>query len=246
MRNIILGVSALALAAVATPVMAQELEGFTVSGNAAVVTDYRFRGISLSTGDVAIQGGIDLGHESGFYIGTWGSSLADAGGGTTYGAAEIDIYGGWSGEVTPGVTFDVGVLYYMYPNGTKGADLDYWEPYASIATTLGPVDATFGVAYAPDQDSLGSDDNLYLYTDFGMGIPNTPISLSAHLGYTDGVLSPKALTGSTDNDGFDWSLGASWALTDNLSLGVTYTGVNAASVDDFSDDSVFGTLSVSF
>ena len=48
MRNIILGVSALALAAVAAPAMAQDLSGFSVSGNAAVVTDYRFRGVSLS------------------------------------------------------------------------------------------------------------------------------------------------------------------------------------------------------
>tara|TARA_R110000787_G_scaffold184374_1_gene296296 strand:+ start:565 stop:1314 length:750 start_codon:yes stop_codon:yes gene_type:complete len=249
MRNIILGMSAFALAAVATPVLAQDeaTGGFSVSGNAAIVTDYRFRGISLSTGDVAIQGGIDVGHDSGFYIGTWGSSLADAGGAVpTYGAAEIDIYGGWSGEVSPGLTVDVGVLYYMYPNGTPGADLDYWEPYASISTTLGPVEGTFGVAYAPDQDSLGSDDNLYLYTDLGVGIPNTPISLSGHLGYTDGVLSPKSLAGQGDKASFDWSLGATWAVTDKLSLGVTYTGVEANSFDRFTDDGVFATLAVSF
>lgn len=244
MRNIILGVSALALAAVATPAMAQDLGGFSVSGNAAVVSDYRFRGISLSDGDFAIQGGIDISHESGFYIGTWGSSLADFDP-KAYGATELDIYGGWSGDVTEGVTVDVGVLYYYYPNSVAG-DFDYWEPYASVATTLGPVDATFGVAYAPDQDSLGSEDNLYLYTDLGMGIPNTPISLSAHLGYTDGVLSPKSLAGQGDKAAFDWSLGASWAINDNLSLGVTYTGVEANTFNDFTDDAVYGTLSVSF
>lgn len=244
MRNIILGVSALALAAVATPAMAQDLGGFSVSGNAAVVSDYRFRGISLSDGDFAIQGGIDISHESGFYIGTWGSSLADFDP-KAYGATKLDIYGGWSGDVTEGVTVDVGVLYYYYPNSVAG-DFDYWEPYASVATTLGPVDATFGVAYAPDQDSLGSEDNLYLYTDLGMGIPNTPISLSAHLGYTDGVLSPKSLAGQGDKAAFDWSLGASWAINDNLSLGVTYTGVEANTFNDFTDDAVYGTLSVSF
>lgn len=239
MRNIILGVSALALAAVATPAMAQDLGGFSVSGNAAVVSDYRFRGISLSDGDFAIQGGIDISHESGFYIGTWGSSLADFDP-KAYGATELDIYGGWSGDVTEGVTVDVGVLYYYYPNSAAG-DYDYWEPYASVSTTLGPVDATLGVAYAPDQDSLGSNDNLYIYTDLGMGIPNTPISLSGHLGYTDGALSF-----DPDGDSFDWSLGASWAINDNLSLGVTYTGVEAPSVNDFTDDAVYATLSVSF
>ena len=134
----------------------------------------------------------------------------------------------------------------MYPNGTPGADLDYFEPYASIGTTLGPVEATFGVAYAPDQDSLGSEDNLYLYTDLSAGIPNTPISVSGHLGYTDGALSPKTLAGQGDQAAFDWSLGASWAITENLALGVTYTGVEANSFDRFTDDSVYGTLSVSF
>lgn len=248
MRNIILGMSAIALAAVATPALAEDdLGGFSISGNAAVVTDYRFRGVSLSDGDIAIQGGIDLGHESGFYIGTWGSSIEE---GIGYGHTEIDIYGGWSGEVGSGVSVDVGVLYYMYPNGPSGVPQDYWEPYASIGTTMGPVEATFGVAYAPKQDSLKNsvtlknEDNLYLYLDTGVGVPGTPISLSGHVGYTDGFLS---FDGNSDTS-WDWSLGAEWAATENLSIGVSYVGVEAphGPGDDTLNDTVVGTLSVSF
>lgn len=266
----------------AAPAMAQDAgSGITVSGNAAIVTDYRFRGVSLSDGDFAVQGGIDVAHDSGFYIGTWGSSLAsfdnmtelDDGAGTVglydvgdYGAVEIDVYAGWSGDITDGLTFDIGALYYLYPNATNrdalvGAlgpsgyptfggysdfDTDYLELYTSLGTSLGPVSATLGAAYAPEQDSLGGDDNLYIYLDLESGIPGTPLTLSGHLGYTSGVLAPEALATGTDDTGFDYSIGASFAFNENLSLGVAWIGTDATSIDDFTDDAIVGTLSVSF
>ena len=233
-------------ALLSTPAFAQDeadTGGWSVSGNAAVVTDYRFRGVSLSGGDPAIQGGIDLGHESGFYVGTWGSSID----GGAYGSVELDLYGGWAGEVAPGIELDVGILYYMYPNGLAGADLDYWEPYASVSTTLGPVGATLGVAYAWEQDSLGGDDNLYVYTDFEVGVPQTPLTFTAHLGYTDGVLAPPLLSGlSLDDSGFDYSVGVSATILGGLSVGVQYIDTEGPSVNGFTDDAVVGTLSFSF
>ena len=107
----------------ATPAWADEETAppseFTVTGNVAGVTDYRFRGLSYSGGDFAIQGGVAVNHSSGFYIGTWGSSLEqDAL--DIYGSAEVDIYGGWTGEVASGLTADVGMTYYVYPNGGFG------------------------------------------------------------------------------------------------------------------------------
>ena len=215
---------------------------FTVTGNAVLVTDYRFRGLSLSGGDPAIQGSINLNHSSGFYVGTWASSLEDS---PVYGNMEIDVYGGWTGEVTSGLTADAGLVYYVYPNGKVG-DGNYFEPYASLSTTFGPATAKVGVAYAWKQNSLGSDDNLYVYTDLGAGIPDTPISVSAHLGYTDGALSPKLLTLESTDGGFDYSVGATYNITKNLSAGVSYIGVEGNSIDSFSNDSVVGMLKLSF
>jgi len=223
---------------VAAPAMAQEV---TVSGNAAIVTEYRFRGVDLSGGDIAVQGGIDVGLPSGFYVGTWGSSIDEDTVG--YGHTELDIYGGWTGDLTEGVAADVGVIAYLYPNAGPG-DFDYIEFYGSLTASLGPAELTGGFAYAPDQDSLGSTDNLYIYGDVGVGIPDTPISLSGHLGYTDGFL-----TYTTDGDAFDWSVGADVALGENLSVGVAYVGAEgdiAAGDYDFVDDAIVGTLSVSF
>lgn len=247
----LMAATVLSTSLLAVPAMAQdETEApsdVTISGNAALVTDYRFRGVSLSAGDPAIQGGIDIAHSSGFYVGTWASSIQ---GGDAYGEMELDIYAGWAGDVAEGLNLNVGILQYMYP--TDGGllqddyNVNYWEPYAKLTTSFGPASATFGVAYAWDQSSLGSEDNLYLFTDIGAGIPNTPISLSAHLGYTDGVLAPPFLAGSGDDTGLDWSLGATATVLGGLQLGVAYTGVEGPSVDGFTDDAIVGTLKYAF
>lgn len=106
-----------ALAIPATAAMAQTAAApaspHTVTGNLGFVSDYRFRGISQTYAKPAIQGGIDYSHSSGFYLGTWGSSVS----GLSYnnGAGmEWDFYGGYKAPIGP-VTLDVGVLYYLYP-----------------------------------------------------------------------------------------------------------------------------------
>ena len=90
-----------------------------VSFNAAVTTDYRYRGISQSRLKPALQGGADYANNpSGFYAGTWASTIKwikDAGGD---GNIEWDIYGGKRGEIAPGFTYDVGGLYYFYPSNS--------------------------------------------------------------------------------------------------------------------------------
>ena len=229
----------------ATPALADETDppsDVTVTGSVALVTDYRFRGLSLSGGDFAVQGSVNVNHSSGFYAGAWASSLEDS---PVYGNAELDVYAGWTGEIASGVTADVGLLYYVYPNGNVG-DANVFEPYASISGSLGPATAKVGVAYAWKQDSLGGDDNLYLYTDWSLAVPETPLSVSAHLGNTDGALSPKLLTGVSTSGGLDYSVGAAYQITPALSLGVSYVGVEGASIDGFSNDAVVATLKASF
>lgn len=224
--------------------------GLTVSGSATLVTDYRFRGVSLSAGDPAVQAGITITHDSGFYVGTWASSIA---GGAAYGDMELDLFGGWSGDVTEGLTFDIGLLYYAYPTNTPGFDAEYWEPYATLSTTLGPVEAKFGLNYAWKQSSLGNEDNIYLHGELSAGIPNTPVSLSAHLGYTSGATAPDYVSGfSTDKTAWDWSIGASMTVLEKLNIGVSYVGVEAPQAkalgfdDGFTNGTIVGTLGVSF
>jgi uncharacterized protein (TIGR02001 family) len=242
----------------ATPAFADETDppsDFTVSGNVALVSDYRFRGLSQSAGDPAIQGTININHSSGFYVGTWASSLDFSNFPSiedVYGEMELDIYGGWTGAIGGGVTADVGLLYYAYPGGHVGK-AEFFEPYASLSATMGPATAKVGVAYAWKQTALnfnggGKDDNLYVYADLSGGIPDTPVSLSAHLGYTKGALSPKYATGATLDyaGGIDYNVGASINITPKLSIGASYVGVEGTSIDGYSDDTVVGTLKLSF
>jgi hypothetical protein len=67
--------------------------------------------------------------------------------------------------------------------------------------------------------------------------------VTAHGGYTDGVLAPPFLAGTADDTGLDWSLGASMPIYGGLTGSVTYVGVEGPSVDGFTDDTVVLTLS---
>jgi uncharacterized protein (TIGR02001 family) len=243
----------------ATPVLANVTDPpgeLTVTANVAVVTDYRFRGLSQSSGDPAVQGGINLDHVSGFYVGAWASStsfdVVGPAAEAVYGSMELDLFGGWSGPIGGGVTADVGLLYYAYPDGNVGK-ADFFEPYVSLSTTLGPVTGRLGAKYAWKQQALnfdggGKDDNLYLYADLSSGIPGTPVTVFGHLGYTDGALSPKFATGQTAtyDGGLDWNLGASWNVMRNLSITGQYVGVEGRSIDGYSNDTIVATLKLNF
>jgi len=238
----------LAASAMSTPAFAQD-DGvtagpITVSGGVEIVSDYRFRGVSLTGGDVAVQPTITVSHDSGLYVGAWGSNLEDT---PTYGKTEIDLYGGYATEIAPGTEIDVGLTYYAYPGGDKAAGpADYFEVIGKLSHTLGPVEATGTVGYSWDQASLGSDDNLYLAVGLSAGIPTTPVTLSAQAGYTDGALGALAPGGSY----WDWSIGAS-ASFGPITAGVKYvdtdiptTGVKA--VDKYFDSGVIFSLGFSF
>jgi uncharacterized protein (TIGR02001 family) len=234
----------------ATSAFAQDAEApkeITITGSAALTSDYRFRGVSQSAGDIAIQGGITVSHASGFYIATWGSSI-DLG--STYGSTELDIFGGWTGEVTPGLTLDAGLLYYAYPNGHVGS-AEFFEPYASVSGQVGPAKVKVGANYAWKQTALpnfagtAKHDNLYVYSNVDIGIPNTPLTVSGHVGYTDGALAPCYYC-NADKTGIDWSIGASATVYGPLSVSLSYVGVSGPSIDSYTDDTVVATLTAAF
>jgi len=188
------------LLCLASPIAARNVD---VSASVSGVSDYRFRGISLSDEDPALQASLGVDHESGFYAAAWGSTLDDT---PLYGAVELDLYGGWRREVASGTTLDVGLLYYLYPDGEDLAGpSDFAEPYASITHNFGPVTGKIGAAYAWEQAATGGGNNLFVYTDWTTMLPGTPVTLKAHLGHSDGTLSP---TG----DYFEWLIGADFAV----------------------------------
>jgi len=230
------------LSTAAAPAFAQgEAAGpISVSGSVALVSDYMFRGVSQTDEAMAIQGGLSVAHESGFYVGTWATNLAGWG---TFGGSnmELDIYGGYTAPI--GVaTLDVGLTWYMYPNGADTTD--FAEVSVKLSGDLGPASALVGVAYAPSQKALGNwsntpqsavgdkEDNLYIWADLSSGIPNTPITLKGHLGYSDGNpgLGPNGTSIAPTGTYWDWTLGADLTLGP-ITLGVAYVDTSISNAD---------------
>ncbi len=135
-----------------------------VEANIGATSNYIWRGVTQSNDGAAVSGGLDWSDDSGFYLGTWTSSL----GGGQY---ELDLYGGFGGEIEGGFGYDVGVIAYLYPIGD--VESDFTEVY--LNGSYGMFNA--GVAYTVDTEAGGSGD-LYasagldfdLGNDMGLGL----------------------------------------------------------------------------
>jgi uncharacterized protein (TIGR02001 family) len=152
---------------------------YTLSFNVGAVSDYRYRGISQTRLKPAIQGGADFVHKSGFYLGTWASSIKwikDAGGSAD---AEIDVYGGYKFGVGP-LGLDVGVLTYNYPDHQLAVSPNTQEGY--IAGTFGPATLKYSHSFSNLFGFADSKNSYYvdLSAAFDMG---SGWSVVPHIGY---------------------------------------------------------------
>ena len=165
-----------------------------VTGNINLTSNYKFRGQDQGTlkgWSPAVQGGFDW-SQNGFYVGNWNSNISFAGN------IEMDIYGGYKGEIVKDVGYDVGVLQYYYPK--HGGDVNYntLELYAAVSWQWlslkysGTVSSDyFGIgksqelAAADDGMSLSSKGRGTGYVDLSANYPVIDkLTLNAHLGYT--------------------------------------------------------------
>jgi len=238
MRKSILKFAAMSVAmsamAVSAPAFAQDEEEeasgpITISGGAAAVSDYRFRGVSLSDKDFAFQPYLTVKHESGLYAGVWGSNVAENAGDDV----EVDLYAGFAGG--DAVTYDIGATYYVYPGAS---DLNYVELTGKLGTTVGPATIGGQLSYVPSQDNTGNNDNIYVATNAAIALPDMPITLTGSVGYEDGAFG---------DDKMDWSIGATAAVS-VFSVGVAYVDTNRRSTFAFEDSKagVVFTLSYGF
>ena len=195
---------------------------FTITGAAAIVSQYRFRGISQSDNKPVVQGTFTISHKSGFYLSVWGSS-ASANSAVNLGGTEIDVYGGYTHALGgSGVTVDAGVYGYLYPGSRKAVGIDerYVEVYGSLAKSFGPVTAKAGVYYAPDQHYFNrfatpTQYNFYEYGELTYAATGFPLTLHGHVGHIGGGFD------YAGHDYIDYTVGAGYkvkALTFDLSL----------------------------
>lgn len=155
-------------------------EDSPLSFNVGVVSDYRYRGISQSRLKPALQGGLDFAAPGGFYLGAWGSTIKwveDFGGDAK---VEIDLYGGWKGEVAKGLTLDVGVLTYVYPSNDLNPDADTTELYGAL--TYGPATLKYSHAVTNTFGNPDSKNSYYLDLSAGFDVGGG-FTVTPHIGY---------------------------------------------------------------
>lgn len=190
-----------------------------VSGELGAVSDYRFRGVSLSNGHPAVQGSVTLEHDSGLFAELWTSTLGSSGPANV----ELDFTGGYEKELSKHFSFSLSGTGYIYPRA--GAD-NYVEATASGTATYGAASASLGVSYAPAQRGLRDEagrrhDNVYGFGDAALELSGTPVTLNAHLGYERGAFDEVERGGK-----WDWSLGAE-VKHKGIKLGLSYVGSDA-------------------
>ncbi len=143
-----------------------------LSFNAALSSDYRYRGISQSRLQPAISAGADfVNNPTGFYVGTWASSIKwikDAGG---KGDIELDIYAGKRGEIVKDVSYDVGVLTYIYADNQLSrvagfTSANTTEIYGQVG--YGPAYVKYSSAVTDTFGNVNSKNSGYL--DIGANI----------------------------------------------------------------------------
>lgn len=237
MRKAIIAAS-LAAAAIAVPNLAAAqattaapASPHTFTGNVALASEYLYRGIAQTRGKPALQGGFDYAHSSGFYLGTWGSSISwISDNGPASGVAgdpipsanvEIDVFGGYKGTLSGDLGFDVGILTYNYPGSRKpvGANKpETTEFYGALTYKW------LSLKYSRTTGSL-----------FGWNKTGDATGKTSGSGYLD-------LTGT-------WDLGSGWGLSAHAGR-QSVRGRTSASYTDWklgvTKDMGFGTLGVAY
>lgn len=148
-----------------------------VSASVEMASDYRFRGVSRSAKEPVLQGGVGATSAGGLFAGAWGVLNTDY----RDSAGEVDLYAGirrpvWWLDVSGSVNA------YVFPGGTGGS---VYELAGTVEAPLGPGLLTLGLNWAPEQRGLARS-NRYLWGRVALGIPRTPLTLNAGLGFERG------------------------------------------------------------
>lgn len=207
-----------------------------LSGNVAVYTDYSFRGVSQTSRNMALQGGIDYNHDSGIFVGLWGSSTNFD---QTY--LEQDFYGGYQGAIDD-FSYKLVATFFFYPGDEK---YNYWEFGAFSGYDFGVASVSAGFIGSPDYFGI-LDTGIYVPVGFAVPLPTIHCpwengedcfspSFDANGGYTHADRNIFA-----DQHYFDWNAGLVLSMPFNLKLDFRYVDTDVKDVHDAGARFVFG------
>jgi uncharacterized protein (TIGR02001 family) len=234
---------------------------WTVTTNVNLVSDYYFRGISQTWHKPAVQGGLDISHSSGFYIGTWLSNVSEEqfpGGGL-----EIDYYGGYNGtfgDAIKDLGWTVGGYGYYYPGAhlapvapaTSNEDMNTFELNAGLSykwlSTKVSVDVTDWYG-ANRNTGFNSDTKGSYYWQLDAAYPIGDWTLVGHVAREEissdlAKANLPATSTETDPSYWDYKFGVSKAFkiaaSDGWSAGIYYMGATNSDNSDYWGKAGFG------
>ena len=223
---------------------------FTASYNVGLFSQYIFRGLTQTNNKPALQGGFDVNHKSGLYIGGWASNVswlrdnANEAVGPVYqsgGSLEIDLYGGFKTDVK-GVGIDIGALQYYYPGALNKAVYDkanttelygalsYGWLQAKVSSVVSKDAWAFGKKY--NAGTNGDDERGTYYAELNANIPlaDTGITALIHVGRQE-FNQAKSLPTNPEASYTDWKLGLTKGFDGGLNIGAFYTDTNISTAN---------------
>ena len=126
----------------------------SVSGNAAIQTDYIWRGMTQNGGENSVNVGLDVDFENGFYVGTWGAAV-----GVGNSNLELDYYGGYTFEMG-GIGVNIGAIQVKYDGDNQ---YDFSENYIALSLPM-----NVGLHFS-EGDELGDYAEISWGMDVGVG-----------------------------------------------------------------------------
>ncbi len=203
---------------------------FSISANVAMTTDYVFRGVTQTSEDPALQGGFDINHESGFYVGTWGSNINYGGGDPAH--LEIDYYAGFANELSNGLSYDLAYLYYTYPGVDGNLKYDFGEFKLGLGYEM------FSAEYYYANHSFGGGGKAHYFSldaDFELG-----------QGFSGGLhVGRQNFDDATSVDYTDWSVSVGKSVM-GVDLSLAYTDTDQDNAENIADGRVVFMISKSF
>jgi uncharacterized protein (TIGR02001 family) len=183
-----------------------------VTSTWTLTNDYDFRGISQSAKDPAVQASLDYAADSGWYVGAWASNV-DFDSDVNY---EVDLYTGYAGESEGGLAYDVGILYYAYPDDS---DINYIEAYGGVGYEWFEGKLWYSNDYGGDS-TPGDTSAIYLEGNATIPLPEN-FSVLLHLGYSAGDYWDDLA-----DEYFDYSVGVGYTIR-NFDLALKYVDTDA-------------------
>ena len=220
---------------------------FTASYNVGLFSQYIFRGLTQTNNKPALQGGFDVSHKSGLYIGGWASNVSwlrdNASIGTALynsgGSLEIDLYGGFKTELgKTGLGIDLGALQYYYPGAHVNTNpkanttelygaLSYGWLQAKLSGVVSNDAWGFGKKYGNPGYTGNGDERGAYYAELNANIPlaDTGITALLHIGRQE-FKDARYQAGGPDASYTDWKVGLTKGFDGGVNVGAFYTDTN--------------------